>query len=358
MDSSAYIGRTLADRYRISRATGEDAFGLRFVARDRQTRRQASVLLLRPDLVRGQEERLEAEAALLSGLAHPNAVRLLHQELSAEHAVRITEWDPGHTLGGVLDDIPLMSSSVRWGLEVAGALRVAHDQGILHRGVAPHTIRLVRRTDPPDRARLTDWGLSRLLLEGSTPLTASGQRHLGGVAWLPPELIASAQFDERSDLYALGAVLFHCLTGHPPYSGPELKVLAAHIHAPVPAPSQHISGVPHWLDQLVIGLLAKDPDDRPQTASAVEQVLHEGAAQLLDGAAHPDRVTANVAPTRLPNVALRGTAAQAPPRLDRVERATPIPVTLPEDPVIRWGLLVGAALGVAMVVFLVLVVLL
>ena len=331
MDPSTIIGRTFGGRYRVSRHAGEDALGHRFVARDRETRKQARVLVVRAEIVAEHREALAHSGELSMQLAHPSSVRTLHQSFQDEVAVRITEWTAGSKLGGVLEDVPLMSSSVRWGLDIAESLAEAHGLGLLHGGVAPFTVDLVSRKEPPDRARLGDWGLRGLLLAGRDPLASTGFMLTGGAAWLAPEVIQGRPHDERSDLYALGALLFHCLTGHPPYVGPELKVLAAHVEAPVPAPSQAINGVPHWLDQLVIGLLAKDPDDRPQSAQEVATTLRDGVALLLDGAAHPARVTANAAPERLPVVAVRGTAAHAPPRVDHQlpthPPATPTPVS-------------------------------
>lgn len=351
MDPRTIIGRTFGERYRVSRQEGEDALGLRFVARDRETRKQARVLVLRPEIVVAHRDAIERSGRLSMQLGHPSAVTTLHQEITDETAVRITDWAPGGTLGGVLDEVPLMSSTVQWGLDIAQALAEAHGLGLVHEGIAPFTIDLVRRSEPPDRARLRDWGLRGLLVAGKDPLSSTGFMLTGGAAWLAPETIQQGVHDARSDLYALGAVLFHSLTGHPPYTGPELKVLAAHIDAPVPAPSQAISGVPHWLDELVLRLLAKDPVERPQSAEEVAGALIEGAALLRDGAAHPVRVTANAAPERLPRVALRGTAAHAP-RVDRLS-ADPEPSGSPPVlPLVAGALLVGATLGLVALLLL------
>lgn len=344
MNASSPIGRTIAGRYRISRSIGEDAFGLRFVGRDTTSRKQISILLLRPQIAAAHPARLAELGDRLQAVEHPSIVRLLHHEVNGNDAVRVTEWDAGGTLGAQLSDVPLMSSSVRWCQDLAEALSVAHTAGLLHGGIAPSAIRIVRQKEPPGLARLDDWGLARLLHTTGDPLTSTGLHFTGGAAWLAPESIRGNKADARADLYALGAVLFHSLTGRPPFSGPELKVLAAHVNDAAPAPSQHISGVPHWLDELVLALLAKDPRDRPQTAREVADALQAGSAELHDGAAHPARVTANVAPTRLPNVALRGTAAHAPPRLDRISgKATPLPPSTTQQWVL--GLLLSAIVG-------------
>lgn len=344
MDASSAIGRTLAGRFRISRSVREDAFGWRFAARDRQSRKQVSVLLLRPEIVTAHAETLQTLGDALQAVQHPNVVRLLHHHVEGREGVRVTEWDAGGTLGGALSETPLVWSSVRWCQDVAEALVAAHAHGVLHGGIAPNCIHLVRRKSPPDQARLDDWGLAELLHTSGDPLTSTGLHFIGGAPWLAPEIIQRQSIGPPADLYALGCVLFHALTGRPPFSGPELKVLAAHVHDPPPAPSQHISGIPLWLDELVLDLLAKDPAARPQVAAEVVERLAEGAAQLVDGAAHPDHVTANVAPTRLPTVALRGTAAHAPPRVDRLSEDPP---TRPDHRAWLLPLLLGAALGLA-----------
>ena len=110
-----------------------------------------------------------------------------------------------------------------------------------------------------------------------------------------------------------------------PFS-PSMKVMAQHINAAPPAPSAQGSGIPHWLDELVLALLEKDPANRPQTAQEVVKRLVEGSALLVDGAAHPERVTANAAPQRLPDVAVRGAGAtRTPDVVDRPRRNTEAP---------------------------------
>ncbi len=311
VDGDVTIGQTIAGRFRVSRMLGEDALGKRFLCRDRQTRKPAQLLLFRPAIVASHAAEIARSGELAAALDHPHVAQTLHQSIDGERALRVVRWEAARPLGQHLEPVPLLASSVRWALEIARALSAAHAVGLVHRGIAPFTVHISERAE---RAVVHDWGLWGMVMEGRDPLSATGLSFIGGARWLAPEYIQGGDFDARSDLYALGALLFHLLTGNPPYTGPELKVLAAHVHDPIPAPSERIAGIPHWLDELVLELLAKNPAHRPGDAAEVAARLEEGYALVRDGAAHPDRVTASVAPRRLPHPGLTGAAAHALPK--------------------------------------------
>ncbi|MEZ4319523.1 MAG: serine/threonine-protein kinase [Myxococcota bacterium] len=323
-EDAPHVGTILAERYRISRLVEESTLGQRFVARDRETRKQVAVLMVPPHLMAAHGAHFVEVGEAARSVKGPGMVHVLATGLVDGHGFRVTDWERSMTLSEALEEATLLSSTVSWLADVARTLDEAHGLGLVHAGVSPHSIRVARRNEPPGLALLDDWGLMRLF-EGTDPMSSTGLLYTDGAAWLAPEYLQGRPSDAKSDLYALGCVLFRCLTGHPPFTGPSMKVMAAHVGEPVPPPSHHVSGIPHWLDDITIALLAKDPADRP-TAAEVAVRLGEGAALLVDGAAHPVRVTANAAPERLPNVEIRGARAlKLPDVVDRPRRISAPP---------------------------------
>ncbi len=354
---SVGIGTVLEDRFRISRPLADPVHGgvldrtsgitiaRRFAARDKNTRKQVSVLLLTPPITAAHGDAFEASGALAMQLSHANCVRVLGQGRIARQAYRVSEWEKHTTLVDALSEGVLLSSAVSFMADVGRGLTDAHQLGLIHRGLSPRAIRLVRRSEPPDRARVDDWGLVDLL-DGTDPSASTGLMLVGGTHWMSPEYIQGHDCGPPADLYSLGCILFRCITGHAPFTGPSMKVMAQHVNTAPAAPSSQASGIPHWLDELVLGLLEKDPANRPQTAEEVVSRLEEGSALIVDGAAHPERVTANAAPQRLPTVAVRGAGATRTPEvIDRPTRDRP--------PVQRPLLIIGLLFLVGIASFLV-----
>src|SRR5262249_2294447 len=139
--------------------------------------------------------------------------------------------------------------------QVAGALDAAHRAGLVHRDVKPGNILLA---EPGDHAYLCDFGLAKRTSSLSTTQAGS---FLGSVDYCAPEQIQGAPVDARTDVYSLGCVLFHCLTGEPPYRREnELAVLHAHLEEPPPAVSALVPSLPTAIDDVIATPLAKVPD--------------------------------------------------------------------------------------------------
>lgn len=336
-DSGSKEGVLIADRFRISRHSEKTTFGDRWYARDSETRKQVEVLFVNPSLVEGRED-VFALAHAAHTLRHPKIVAVLHQATTPE-PVRVTEWERHTTLDRELDDPLLLSTVVPWIADVAEALAVAHAQAIVHGSVSPLSIRILKSRG----AQLAHWGLIRLL-DGRDDPTASRITNIGGTAWMSPEYALGMRPTPASDIYELGTVLYHCATGSPPFTGPSIKVAAAHVTEVPPPPSLRTAGMPHWLDSLVVSMLSKDPDKRPSAAEVAQQ-LREGAALLVDHAAQDAQVTANAAPTRLPQVALRGAHSTHVLEVEAPHRgAAP-----PSDQARWYGLVAIAALLIGMI---------
>ncbi|MDT4938670.1 MAG: hypothetical protein QOG80_2341, partial [Pseudonocardiales bacterium] len=183
---------------------------------------------------------------------------------------------PGRTLEAALAGGALsLTDSLRIGIDVATTLEIAHGAGVCHRDVKPANI-IISSVDPVTTATLVDFGFAR-----SPWLDASIRDDLvGTVRYLAPESAGSlaTPADERSDLYAVGVVLYECLAGSPPFPGPTVShLLRQHLSMPVPELRSRGVIVPRSVDDLVQRLLRKDPAERYQSASALAADL----AQLL-----------------------------------------------------------------------------
>lgn len=335
----------IAERFRLSREGDPSAFGQRWFARDQQTRKQVEVLFLKPSLVEGAEERFRLANAAQT-LDHPHAIGLLHASLEPV-PLRVTRWEKHDTLTEKLEGQILLSTAVGWARQLANALAEAHRQDIVHGAIAPGAIWIVN-AGPSGEARLASWGLIRLLDGVDSASSTTGITDGGNAPWISPEYARGVTLLPASDVYSLGAVLFHAVTGTPPFTGPSMKVAASHVtDAPEP-PSRRKSGVPAWLDELILSMLAKDPTKRP-TAERVAQKLDEGAALLVDQAAREDRVTANAAPTRLPQVAIRGAHSVHLPEVEPAEKPIGDDIHLFRGLLVAVGVLLLLIIGLGLV---------
>jgi serine/threonine protein kinase len=161
--------------------------------------------------------------------------------------------------------------------QVAGALDEAHAHGLVHRDVKPANILLAERAGG-ERAYLTDFGISKHRSTTDTALTGTGMA-LGSVDYMAPEQAQARDLDARTDVYGLGCVLFHALTGSAPFiRGNDLERMWAHAHEPAPAPSSIEPRLPTGLDAVIGRALAKAPDDRQQSAG---ELAREAQAALV-----------------------------------------------------------------------------
>ncbi|MFQ6850497.1 serine/threonine-protein kinase [Streptomyces sp. 35M1] len=161
-----------------------------------------------------------------------------------------------------------LAQTARWGAQVCEGLADAHEVDVVHRDVKPANIMISERSD----VKLVDFGLARLIDNTVT--------HGTGLTWLyaSPERCKGRPGDHRTDLYSLGCVLYEMLTGRPPFGGPETALPAIanmHLHVVPAAPQDVRPGVPGGLGDLVLHLLAKNPDDRPKDARSVARLIHQ-----------------------------------------------------------------------------------
>ena len=269
-------GDVLSDRFVVERHAGSGGMGWVYRALDRVT---GDAVALKVMASRGQhEDRFAQEGRVLAELNHPAIVRYVaHGETTQGQPFLAMEWLQGEDLAKRLGRERLtVGASLEVARRVAAGLAAAHERGLVHRDVKPSNVLLVE--GQPAQAKLLDFGIVRKDLSGMAPtpppMTRSGMV-LGTVGYMSPEqAIAERNLDARADVFALGCVLFECLTGEPVFSGDHVvAVLAKVLREEAPRVRAVRPELPEALDALVARMLSKDRGSRPEHGGAVLREL-------------------------------------------------------------------------------------
>ncbi len=273
--------RTIGN-YRVLERVGEGGMGAVYRAIDVMLEREVALKILRPDLA-GQpdvEERFRDEAMTLARLNHPNIATLYSLVREGDELFMVMEFVKGESLEAILARSGAVdpATSVAWCCQVLDAMEYAHRKGVVHRDLKPANLMLTET----GIVKVMDFGIARVL--GGHHRTRDG-RVVGTIAYMSPEQVHGQDVDGRTDIYALGTVLYELITGRVPFDAPdEFDLMCAQINEKPVAPGARRTGVPGWLDGAVLKALAKPPEDRFQTAAAFRAALLDGL-RTMDGAA-------------------------------------------------------------------------
>ncbi|HEY6059028.1 MAG TPA: protein kinase [Gemmatimonadales bacterium] len=271
MDDLSRLRAVLADRFDIQRELGRGGMATVYLARDRKLGRLVALKVLLPEIAAALgPDRFLREIQIAAKLSHPHILQLYDSAEVDGRLFYVMPYVEGESLRQRLDREPRLpvAEAVRLAAEVAGALDYAHHQGIVHRDIKPENILL-----HTGQAIVADFGIARAVdaaatdSAGGTTLTATGVV-IGTPLYMSPEQVVGDPVDGRTDIYALGCVLYEMLAGAPPYTGNTAQaVLARHTVDPVPSVRQRRAEVPVGLERTVAKALAKTPGDRfPQAA--------------------------------------------------------------------------------------------
>ena len=264
----------LAD-YEITGVLGQGGMGVVHAIRHRTTGVQYALKRTLPAADPQEHTRLIREAELLARLDHPGLVRVHSADFSGAAPAFVLEFLEGGSLQDRLRAGPLSPPEAKRVMaQIAAAVGYLHREGVLHRDLKPLNVLF----DGQGNARLTDFGLARA--RGAMTLTQTGEL-LGTPGYMAPEQILDPRrVDARSDVYALGALLFALLSGRPPFqAGTALATLDQVLHRPPPTlQSSRGDSDAAAYEELCARALAKDPAERPQTAEAFAAALERGSA--------------------------------------------------------------------------------
>jgi hypothetical protein len=267
-----WVGDVLADRFTIERPVGGGGMGSVYRAIDGLTGRRVAVKVMDTDDER-LAERFLREARVLAELDHPAIVRYVAHGYAADGEPYLAmEWLEGEDLHQRLRQKGVtIVETLTLARRVSVALAVAHARGVVHRDIKPSNLLLVG--SDPALTKVVDFGIARLEVAGQ-PLTRSGLV-LGTVGYMSPEQASGApDVDARTDVFALGCVLFQCLTGTPPFVGEHaVAVLAKVLHEEAPRVRSLRAEVPAALDDLVARMLSKERSERPADILSVCRVI-------------------------------------------------------------------------------------
>ena len=304
MDSELERLRTaLGERYRIEREIGRGGMATVYVAEDLKHHRQVAIKVLSPELAAGLgHARFLREIEIAAGLSHPNILPLYDSGESDGFLYYVMPFVEGESLRSRLEREKQLSipDSVAIACAVARALSYAHARGIVHRDIKPENILF-----NAGQAVVADFGIARAVgVAGGDQLTQTGMA-IGTPAYMSPEQsLGGGDLDARSDIYALGCVLYETLAGQPPFSGTSAQaVLARHAVDAVPPLRTVRQAIPEALEAVVMRALQKTPTDRFRTADEM--------AEALEQSARTSEVAAPVWTNRHRRIALRAAAVLA-----------------------------------------------
>ena len=267
MDLREQLSSLLGNTYALERELGGGGMSRVFLAREAALGRPVVIKTLPPELSGDVSiERFRREVRVAAQLSHPNIVPVLTTGTIDGMLYYVMPFVAGESLRARVDregQLPI-DDALAIAREVGQALDFAHRQGVVHRDIKPENILLA-----DGHAMIADFGIARALstLADDTTLTGTGIS-LGTPAYMSPEQAAGErEIDGRSDVYALGCVLYEMLTGVPPFAGRSVQALAAqHLTAPPPVASQQRPTIPPALDDIIRRAMAKSPADRFSSA--------------------------------------------------------------------------------------------
>ena len=338
------IGRTIAGRYRIVAKLGEGGMGAVYRGEQTSLKRAVAIKLLRPELSTNQMilRRFNAEAEAVAKLSHPNTVIVYDFGQDTDGSLFIAmEYIEGKSLRSAIGREGPFSPAraIAIALQVAASLSDAHSHSIVHRDLKPDNVMLQERGRQKDIVRVLDFGIAKLRDDNRATQQAMTQAGdmLGTPQYMAPEQIRGEAIDGRTDVYALGCMIYEMVTARLPYEAPTIMaMLSKHLLEQVVPPTQRRPdlNLPKSIDQLVLSAMAKDPKDRPPTMDQFSEMLAGLLQQLPQD---PNRSSGlspivnvqNVVTPVAPSMYQAPTPAPPGPSAPPAFTPAPIPPTLP-----------------------------
>lgn len=269
------IGVTLTGRYLIEAPLGAGGMATVYRARHTLVDRPVAVKVMSASLAQNEslKERFRREAKNAAALAHPNIIEIYDYGEGPEGApFLVMELLEGAPLADFIAQGPMAPGQVaELGLQIAQGLARAHDFEVIHRDLKPENIFVSSQSSGRVQVKLLDFGIARSMHDSR--LTSAGEV-FGTPQYMAPERITSIDAGPSADLYALGVILFEMLTGKLPFEANQLTgFFIKHLQEAPPKPSEHVPQCPRRLEELILQLMAKAPEERPVDAHQVIKAL-------------------------------------------------------------------------------------
>jgi len=269
---SEWVGRELGE-YFVFERIGAGSMAEVYKALQPSMDRLVGIKILSPALSHDAQfvARFKREVQIVASLEHPHILPVIDFGEREGTFYLVMRYVGGGTLHDLIEQGPLEPPlALRYLSEIGEALDYAHQQRVVHRDIKPRNVLL----DQQGRPFLADFGLARLI--GAGNITHSGVEMIGTPHYMSPEQARGQPVDGRSDLYALGVMLYQMLTGRVPYEADStVGIVMKHINSPVPAVTENWPMLPETLNPVVAKAMAKDPDERFQTAQELTQAVAE-----------------------------------------------------------------------------------
>ncbi|APR78772.1 serine/threonine protein kinase [Minicystis rosea] len=390
MEAPIAVGDVVAGKFAVERILACGGSGMVVLARHLTLLEPCAIKLLLPEALQAPmaRERFLREARAAARIKSEHVVKVFDVgQLADETPYMVMEYLEGIDLEEMLDRrgrLPVTEAAT-YLLQVCAALAEAHKLGIVHRDLKPANVLVTQVEGSAPRVKLVDFGISKLLVDadGSDPMTTLQGTVMGTPAFMSPEQISAGTVDTRTDIWALGALFYHLVTGKLPFAEADaiMASLTLVLTAPATPPSRYIRDLPPAIEQLILQCLEKRPEDRPASVTEFAAVLAPFVRGETPSSVAPPPLFASDAPPPAPVVAPAQTApvaAASPPlpsevpALDKpaletpqtpkpttletpappalLEPVRPRPVAAPRPP--RDGVVVVVTLAVAAVVLL------
>ena len=280
------LGKIFAGRYRILRKLGQGGMGAVYLAEQVGIGHRVALKLLNANLAGNEEitQRFLNEAKSYARIAHPHAVAFHEFGQDTDGNLFIsTEYIEGPDLKNYLVERGRLPAeeAVEIVLQIADALEHAHQSGVIHRDLKPENV-IVRQGMRGIHAKVLDFGIARLLEEGTARLTAAGSI-AGTPQYMSPEQVRGQDVDARADVYVIGILLFELLTGVQPFAAPTIpEMLYRQVHDPVPPLSKYVADLDAF-DRLIQRATSKDPAGRQPSMAAFAADVLAAARDLPSG---------------------------------------------------------------------------
>ncbi|MCH4071957.1 Stk1 family PASTA domain-containing Ser/Thr kinase [Pseudoramibacter sp.] len=284
------IGKVLNNRYKIIELIGRGGMAYVYKAQDLKLNRYVAVKILREEYTENEQfiKKFDRESQAAAGLSDPNIVSVYDVGVDGDVYFIVMEYVDGITLKQYLTQKGRLDyeEATNFIIDIAEALKCAHEHGIIHRDIKPQNIMLTSDLTP----KVTDFGIARAITSATITMT---NQTMGSVHYISPEQARGGYVDARSDLYSLGIMYYELLTGELPFDDDNsVSIAIKHIQEDITPPNEINPDIPQSVSDVVVRLCQKKPEDRYQNC---EELIEDLDQIMLDASVSPVGETASTA---------------------------------------------------------------